>query len=372
MNTHLIRVLDTTLALCEEFTSSLHDNTNTQTANGNTGDNQTPSPLSLLSASATLLKSQVSKASLLAINTPFTPSAIISTLSAINDSILPSLLTAALLVDAERYTSAFATETRALVGNALCELQSLVSEIKNIALGDRGREGGVDEAVKSAVTTATGRVWGACEKIVGVAADGVVGLVIWRAREYLALVRDGIEELREWDPAEDEVGGEDEFGFEDEDEGGDNEGENEVDEEQCTKLRAQKTHILRVLDPVAKAYTAMITHRLKSLSADSSLTVSAISPRLDELLGCLRDIPDLTDEAAGSLYESKIPDAVEYTDKVLDRAINAVTITRGLIDVQEESAQSDKFSKWSTVWLNVVQDVRKSRPGEGTDKTSQV
>lgn len=234
----------------------------------------------------------------------------------------------------------------------------------------------MDEGVKGVVTTATGRVWGACDKIVGLAADGVVGLVIRRAREYLALVRDGIEELREWDPAEDEVGGEDVFGFgsEDEDEGGNDvdegEDESEVDEEQCAKLRAQKTHMLRVLDPVAKAYTAMITHRLKALSADSSLTVSAISPRLDELVGCLRDIPDLTDEAAGSLYESKISDAVEYTDKVLDRAINAVTITRGLVDVEGDAAQSDKFSKWSTVWLNVVQDVRKSRPGEGTDKAS--
>ena len=262
-------------------------------------------------------------------------------------------------------------ESRTLVKNALRELDGLVSEIKKVA----GREGrGVDEGVKGVVTTATGRVWGACDAMLELAKEGVVGLVVRRAREYAELVRDGIGELREWDPAEDEVGDEDGFGFEgddDEDEDG-KEGGDEVDEEQCARLRAEKAHMLRVLEPVAKAYPAMITYRLQGLSvqSSSSSTVSAISPRLDELLGCLRDIPDLTDEAAGSLYESKISDAVEYTEKVLDRAITAVTTTRGLVELKEDAAQSDKFSKWSTVWLNVVQDVRKSRSTEGTDKAS--
>lgn len=372
MASHIIRVLDTTLALSAQFTTalSLKSSESPSTKTTETEDTTTPSPLALLSASSDLLKSQVSKTSLLAINAPFTPSAIITTVSAINDSVLPSLVTAALLIDGdgERYTAVFAAETRARVKSALGELDVLIGEIRAVALRG-GVDGGEDQKRKDVIVTATGRVWGTCDRLLTLAGDGVVGLVVERAGEYLELVRDAIRELREWDPAEDD---DDDDGFWGDDGGeagkadtvdDEDEDEDEEDEEECKRLQDEKQHMLRILSPVAQAYPAIISHRLKHVGEPS--TASTLGAELDSLLSCLRDIPDLTDEAAGSLYEANIPSAAEYTEKTLDRAIAAVTVTRDMTGV--ENGDDDRFSKWATVWLNVVKDVRRSRLTNGVD-----
>jgi hypothetical protein len=86
--------LQTSIALCQRFAASLAPNAPFEVPQ--TGPTA-PSPLVLLHAAVTTLRAQVTKLSLLAITAPFTPSAVATCLAPLNDSILTSLVTAALL-----------------------------------------------------------------------------------------------------------------------------------------------------------------------------------------------------------------------------------------------------------------------------------
>ncbi|KAF3480760.1 uncharacterized protein GIQ15_06107 [Arthroderma uncinatum] len=365
----LIVLLDTTLGLSAQFISSLTlSSAATASAtprNSEDSSNKNNSPLPLLSAAAQTLKSHTGKISLFAINTPFTPSAIKSVLSQINDSVLPSLVTAAFLLHPGHYTTIFHSEVNSLVKSALREFVTLISEIKKIALGD-GKE--LTEADKVAITTATGRVWKVCDQLVATSTDGVVGMIIQKANNFLELVRDGIKELEEWDPEESEDDGwgmGDDFADEAEDkEGGDGEdGENR--DELIATLFEEKKELIRLLTPISKLFTAMATQRLKPLKQDSILPKYASS--LDDLVDHLKQIPDLVDEAAGSLYEHDIDAVASYTRKLKDCAIATVEIVRkpwkcddGAGPKTEGQAEpEDKFSKWATVWLKVLGELGK-------------
>ncbi|WEW59385.1 hypothetical protein PRK78_004856 [Emydomyces testavorans] len=390
----LSKILETTVALSEQFIISLSSPAATEPTPSNS---IVPSEvLPLLSASAQALKSQTTKLSLLAINTPFTPSAIISVLSDINESVLPSLVTAALLLTPRNYTQTFYAEAKTLVKDALRELTALTHEVGATAEKyDRNTGFKLSEEDKHGVTTATGRVWKVCDQIGGLVSDGVVGLVIRKAREYLELVQDGIRELKEWDPEEelddddddDGLWG-DEFGNEEDDEvngggtgkgkailgHGENEEEEEEEEEQenqRAKLDDEKKYLLRLLTLVSQLYTAIISHRLKNLDQKTSLLPKSSLKLLDSLVSCLHDLPNLVDEAAGSLYEHNIEYADAYSLKLRDRASEAVQMLRqpwtngdvsaalGENAVTKEA--EDKFSKWASVWVKVVDDLTKDK-----------
>lgn len=363
-------MLDTTRALSEQFIISLSSPPPQSPAS-----EETPSPLSLLSASAEALKSQTAKVSLLAINSPFTASAVVDVLSAVNDSVLPSLVTAAHLTDPQTYTPTFQSETNVLVKIALRELLVLVGGIKTIATKN-GRD--VSEEEKSAVTTTTGRVWKACDQLMTLSKDGVLGFVIRKAKQYLELVKDGIQELREWDPAdhsdynEDDIwgsGSDDDAGAAANDTsdraGADDDGPDDHDKTlKYARIREEQKHMLRVFNHASQIYPRIVSQRLKRTGEWSR----ALVPCVESLVSCFHGISDSTDEAAGSLYEANIEDATEYTDKVLERAITAVTASRDFphthVGAGTDTADSDEFTKWAAVWLSVAEEVRKSKSTE--------
>jgi hypothetical protein len=357
--------LDTTSLLAKQFIGSL---SSAPTSAETSGD--APCPLALLIASAEALKAQTTKISLLAINSPFTPSAVITVLSALNESVLPCLVTAALLIDSERHTAAFHSETEVLVKTALRELDGLIGDIKAIAL-ENGRN--LNEELKDRVTTSAGRVWGVCDQLILLAKDGVVGFIIRKAKQYFELVKDGIQELREWDPAEErDWDGDSEAGSADEaadgaagqgpggptDVDGDA-GEDDNEAARLVALKDEKTRTLRVFATAHQIHRSIIPLRLERMG---QLSPACAAP-LDSLINCLHDIPDLVDEAVGSLYEGDIDTAAQHTRQVADRAKTAITIARDLPTIrdgkEEEGADNDKFEKWAAVWFKVVGEVNK-------------
>ncbi|KAK2865252.1 hypothetical protein FQN49_003757 [Arthroderma sp. PD_2] len=366
----LIVLLDTTLGLSAQFISSLSlSPTSTASAttprNPEETGNKTNLPLPLLAAAAQTLKSHTGKISLFAINTPFTPSAIKSVLSQINDSVLPSLVTAAFLLHPDHYTRIFQAEVNSLVKSALREFVTLIGDIKGIALGD-GKE--LKEADRVAVTTAAGRVWKVCDQLVATSTDGVVGMVIRKANEFLELVRDGINELEEWDPEDsddDDWGMEDDFADEAKDDG-EKDGEDDEDrDELIATLSKEKKELIRLLMPISKLYTAMAVQRLKPLKQDSILPKYASN--LDDLVDHLKEIPDLVDEAAGSLYEHDIEAVASYSRQLRDCAITTVEIVRkpwisgddADSKAEGQGEVEDKFSKWAAIWLKVLNELGK-------------
>jgi hypothetical protein len=323
--------------------------------------------LPLLSTSATALKSQVTKLSLLTITSPFTHSAVGTVLSALNSSVLPSLVTAALLVTPADHTKAFHAEVHALTKTTLRELTSLVTEVQAVAeKANKAKEGQkkggeLSQTEKNPVTVATGRVWDSCDALIDVAAKGVVGFVIRRVEEWRDLVRDAVEEIEEWDPEEDG----DEF-FDDllsDDGEKDTQDEEEVDtEESSAALHAQKKSTLRILKPIAQIYPAIVANRLKGAGDVPCSSPSGIG-RLERLMTNLQLIPEHVDEVAGALYEEDSGKCTQYLGKVKHCAMDAVDSVKptwDTVDAADGQQKEDKFTIWSKTWMNVLDEVSKS------------
>lgn len=349
-----------TLDLIEKFQSPLVTPPPAPAATESAADIEA---LPLLTVTSTALKAHVTKLSLLAITSPFTHSAVGTILHELNESVLPSLVTAALLVTPAQYTKAFHSEVLALVKTVLGELASLVQEVRRVDQKKEqekkiGKENDLSKSEKDAVTVATGRVWDACDAVSDVAQKGVVGFVMRRVEQWRDLVRDAVEEIEDWDPEDDgdefmdELLGEDEKGEKDED------SDDEDDEDEIAALNEQKKVVLRFLKPVAQVYPAIINNRLKN-AGDAPLASASCIKKLESLMLNLQTIPDHVDEAAGGLYEADFERAVEYLQKsrkCAAKAVDLVMLPWGAVN----DAPADKFTTWSKTWLKVIEEVSKT------------
>ncbi|KAF5862782.1 hypothetical protein ETB97_011130 [Aspergillus alliaceus] len=367
MSRKLYITLTTTLTLLEQFRSTLALPPVGSTSTELSGKDALP----LLSASSTALKSQVTKLSLLAITSPFTHSAVGSVLADLNESVLPSLVTAALLITPTNHTKAFQAEALSLTRTALHELSSLIKEVKSVAekndevKDDKKKRGDeLSRSEKDAVTVATGRVWDACDALVDLSSKGIVGFVVRRVEEWRDLVRDAVEEIDDWNPDDEEDDFFDELLSDDGKQGVEKGGEAELDEddsddEDKAALYELKGTALRLLKPIAQIYPAIITNRLKKVPESSSSIIN----QLEYLMTYLQRIPEQVDEIAGALYEANLERSTRYIKVTKECAVHAVNSVimpwgeQGTTDSQQKAG--DKFTHWSKTWLGVIDEVSK-------------
>lgn len=369
MSKQLSTILATSLALLEQFQGALSPSATASTTEKPSKD---ASALPLLSASSAALKAQVTKLSLLAINPPFTHSAVTGVLRACNDSVLPSLVTAALLVTPAEYTKAFHTEVLLLVRTTLAEFTTLVQQVKNIAEkknqakkdDPKKKEGDLSKAEKDAVTLAAGRVWDACDAVTEVATKGVVGFVMRRVEEWRDLVKDAVDEIEGWDPEEEDDGFFDDLmgGDKGDEEDGADEEEDGDDDEENAALQEEKKSTLRFLKPVMQVYPAIVTYRLKK-AGDAPLSSPNGVAKLESLMLNLQSIPEQVDEVAGALYEGNTSKSAEFLKKIqksASQAVETVTLPWDAADgVEGEKPAEDKFTVWSRTWFKVMDEVSK-------------
>lgn len=356
MSKELSPIFTSTLALVEQYQSTL------AAPPATTGAAKDAEPLPLLTASTTLLRAHITKLSLLAINSPFTHSAIATVLREVNESILPPLIAAALLITPAQYTKAFHSELLLFVQCALTEFISLVREVQRIdgkkeqEKKDKIKETEFTKAEKEPVLTATKHAWDACDSVTDVSQKGVVGFVMGRVEQWRDLVRDAVEEIEEWDPEDDD----DDFMDEllDEDEKKDEDEDSEDDAEETAALQKHKKSTLRFLKPVAQVYPAVLNHRLKK-AGDAPLASAADIEKLESLVLNLQAIPDYVDEAAGGLYEADFERSAEYLQKTRECAAKAVDLVISPWGAAED-APADKFTAWSQTWLKVVEEMSKA------------
>ncbi|KAJ5721369.1 uncharacterized protein N7483_009303 [Penicillium malachiteum] len=362
----LATVLSTSTALIAQFQDTLAQSTQPTQSTQSPNDVKA---LPLLSASCSTLKAQVTKLSLLAITTPFTHSALVTVLRACNESVLPSLLTATLLVNPAEYTNAFHSESLLLTKTTLTEFSQLVTLVKNVADkkdqakkgSPKAKENELSKAEKNTVTLATGRVWDACDAVVNMATNGVIGFIARRVEQWRDLVRDAVEELESWDPED----ADDDFFDDIMGDNSDSEGENSKSDEDSENdkdfaaLQEHKKATLRFLKPVIQVYTAIVKNRLNS-SQESHLTSSAIA-RLEKLTKHLQSIPGQVDEAAGTLYEDDVDSSVDFLNKIQYSASEAmnVAVSLWISDKAEVQTSDDKFVVWSKTWSKVMHEVSK-------------
>ncbi|KAJ5747967.1 uncharacterized protein N7511_009663 [Penicillium nucicola] len=361
----LSSVLSTTLSLIGQLQTAL---TTQPTAAAAETAAQDTEALPLLTASSITLKAQVTKLSLLAITSPFTHSAICTVLRDLNKSVLPSIVTAALLVTPAQHTKAFNSEVLVLVKTTLTELLSLVSEVKRVGekkdqeKKDNGKENDLSKAEKDVVTLATGRVWDACDTVTDVANKGVIGFVMRRVEQWRDLVRDAVQEIEDWDPEEDGDEFFDELLSDDgkDDKADEDSDDDDNDDEEIAAMQEHKKSTIRFLKPIAQVYPAIINNRLKNAGSVPLSAPSGVE-KLESLMRNLQAIPDHVDEMAGALYEADFEKSEQYLQKTRKCATKAVDLVMSpwAATAAPGDAQADKFTTWSKTWLKVIEEVSK-------------
>jgi Grap2 and cyclin-D-interacting len=349
--------ISTTIALIEQFLSNLSPNAS---HNGTPCTSDSPSPLLLLNASAKTIKTQVTKLSLLTVTTPFTPSAIGKCLKPLNDSILPSLVTAALLTTPEAFTPSFSIECLSLARAVLRDILALSRQVEARSNdGQPSKE--PSDTKKKEITEATGRVWENCDEIVSFSDAGLPGFVVRKSQQWLELMKDAVKELTEWDP-EDEGDADDIFGDARSDDSAHEQSESEKQQsaDRATISTGVKDQALKVLSRIPQSMHVVIKQRLaKWKPAVGDKLPPSTRSHLDLLLTRTRNVSELIDEAAEAMYMGdlelclkKAGEARAHTTNIVESVLQPLDSSPGTD--QASDTPEDRYIKRALEWTKQV------------------
>lgn len=339
--------------------------------------------LALASDSALLLRAHVTKLSLLVINTPFTPTAITKILRELIAGPIPGLASAVEICAPSGYTRVMSVEMGYRVRRVLGELEDLVKLVPEDGkvLSEKQKEGDGRGGTRGSMAL-TGAVWEACDEVVALGKLGVAGLVVKKAEEWKALLKDALEELQEWG---EEGSDDDEEDIGSVTEGGDQK-QREVDElfgserhiptEDPEKIRPRLEASCKRIRLVGTFYQAAIKRRFRSLppiprpdvleehmaklTMDTENTTEkseanaepppktvgnpGIVSEVDQVMEVMKKIPEATDEWASAFYEL---DSLEI-DKRMNECFVLGFAAAELL-THNWDGQKDEFSAWVSV-----------------------
>ncbi|EFQ36387.1 hypothetical protein CGRA01v4_13744 [Colletotrichum graminicola] len=320
-------------------------------------DTSSVDPLPLARDSASLIKAHSTKISVLIINEPFTPSAIIKVLRELVSGPIPGIATAAQACDAGRYTSTVRTDLSWKCYTVLKELRGLVEKIPKDGktLSSAQKSGSAGTSGKGSMA-ATGVIWSACDDVTQFSNGGIGGCFVKKVEEFRATLKDVMEELKEW-------GEEEPDDEEDDDEDADDldhdsalgsmmpsaqemiddmmSGQGTIPREDPDKIRDRLESCLKRLRLTTLLYQAIIKRRLKALPELPSDN-SGVPKRLDEAMRILRKLPHMFDELAGAFYELS-PDEI---DRAMALCFNEVVALSELLKTPW-SGETDEFTEWT-------------------------
>ncbi|KAG8631750.1 hypothetical protein KVT40_000890 [Elsinoe batatas] len=327
---------NTSLLLLTQYLTSL----TTPSAPASSSVPNPPNPLQVLRDSALLLKSHTTKLSLLLLNAPLTPSAVTKVLREITGTCLPAMMSAVELADPEVWGRLLRGEIVARVARVMREMKVCLEEVKDVALESEGakkREGNKRDTLSS-----TGVVWEACDALVELEGLDVGGVALKRAKEWQALVKDAIEELREWGENEEEDEDEDDDGEEEDIFGA---GSLPSDRVELRELLAEGLGKVRNVEIL---YTALIKRRIKTFTKEKVRLKPHVLV-MDDLMDHLKQLPELVDELASGFYDLDEEAVKGQIKAVVDEAKATINLVR-----KDWEGKEDEFTTWSTKWLEVV------------------
>jgi hypothetical protein len=318
---------------------------------------QSIDPLALAHDSASLIRAHTTKLSLLIINEPFTPSAIVKVLQELVAGPIPGLASAAELCEPERCTAVARRDLAWRCYRVLHELRALVETIPSDGKvlprekqdGARGEKGSM---------AATGVIWSACDDVMLLKSLGVANLLVKKVQQYRDTLQDVLDELKEWkEEGEEQEDDDDEGAGEDEVEYVTNQldtthlsAQDMVDDLMRTrhiphddpdKIRERLDSCLKRLRLTTLLYAAIVKRRLKVLPPLPASQPTPITKRLDEVMAILKRIPDQFNEVACSFYELE-PDAI---DRTMDASFfDAFAAAEMLMKPWE--GERDEFTEW--------------------------
>ena len=324
----LTDLIASTLAILQQFAASLSSSSTPETAN----IDDPPNPLRVLGDSAKLVKAHTTKLSLLAINKPFTPSAITKVLKELSATCLPAMMSAVQICKQETavWGSTMGREVQLRVQRVFRELQSLLDELQSIAAGTQ-------QVGRRDTLSSTGVVWESCDAVLELERLGIGGLALLKAEQYRDTIKDAIEELREWTEGEDlDNEGQGDALLDDDDEAVDGDKDSIEDifnaansmPKDRPELKALAEEADGKLKKVAILYEALIKRRIKTFKIDGNQSASKNVSRLDEVMLHLKRMPHQVDEMASCFYDLDEDTAKTTLQRVIDEGKAAASEMR--------------------------------------------
>ncbi|KAK3672986.1 hypothetical protein LTR78_007097 [Recurvomyces mirabilis] len=317
-----------------------------------------PNPLHVLRDSAMLVKAHTTKISLLAINKPFTPSAIGKVIRLLTAECLPAMMSAVQICEQEYalWSTMMAKEAQARVRRVFSEMETLLQEVQAVSQGK-------GNARSRNSLSSTGVVWESCDAVIELEKLGLGGLAVQKAEQYRDTIKDAIEELEEWKNGEDpDTEGHDELlDSDDEAVSGDKDSVEDIFNAANSmpsdrpELKALVEEAEAKLKKVVLLYPALLKRRFKPLNKNNSEaaeereTRTANVKRLDEALESLRKLPHQVDEMVGCFYDLDEERARKGLEKCLKEAMSASTAMK-----TDWKGVEDEFTAWSVKWREAI------------------
>lgn len=347
-------VITSTLALIAQFVSSLSD------ANASSAKPivNPPDPLDILGDAAKLLKAHVTKLSLLAINKPFTASAVAKVIRELTGTCLPALISAVQICEQEKTTwgGFMGREAQHRVRRVFKELESLLQEVRNIAQGAGAGFRGNRDSLSS-----TGVVWESCDALMELKKLGLAGLAVQKAEQWRDTIKDAITELQEWKEGEDlDTEGQKDILLDSDDEavGGDTDSIEDMFNAANSmpadrpELKQLVEEAMEKLKKIGILYQALIKRRLKPYkheTGEQKPDKQSSAEYLDSIIANMRMIPHMVDELASTFYDLD----EEQAKSVLERCIVRACGTADLAEITYSGAE-DEFTIWSRKWKDAI------------------
>ncbi len=361
----LDNVLSTTISLVTQLESVLTEITADKDYKGQPNTQSPPQQpleaLSLAQDSATLIRAHSTKISLLIINEPFTPTAIVKVLRELSAGPLPGLASSAQLCDPARYTQAVRRDLSwrsSQVLKHLKELLQLIPRDGKVLSAEKKNAAGSATVSKGSIAT-TGVLWSACDEVIALSKLGIAGYLVKRVEQFRDTLKDVLEELKEWGEEEDEDDSED-------DEDGVSamtanlqsthvsdaqamlddlmNAHQHIPRDDPDKIRERLDSCLKRLRLTTLLYQAVIKRRLKALPKLPSDAESSAVVRLNEILPLLKRIPERFGNLALSFYELEAADI----DRLMDQCFfDAFAVSELLAKPLSGDKEKDEFSDWA-------------------------
>ncbi|XWW99264.1 hypothetical protein V2A60_007273 [Cordyceps javanica] len=349
-----------TLALCHQLAASL-DNI---CKNPSDAPKQTTDPniipLDLARDAATLVRAHSTKLTLLLINEPYTPSAIVDVLKQLLSGPVLGVASAAEACDPSRYTAFFRKELAWRSKRVLVTLAELLGKIpKNgAALSGPGRGGFAADGKGS--LPSTGILWSACDEVLALVHGGVGSYFVKRVDEWKNTLKDVMEELKEWsaeEPNDDDDEDDDEFAHEDNADVENNAASTQamvddlmspgqaIPHDDPRGIRPRLDSSLRRVRLVVLLYQAISKRRLSRLPhlpLPADTAHANVPRRLDEAAGVLGALPDSFSDLAMAFYEMEPAEI----DQAADDCFFAAFAAGELLNASWDGGQ-DEFSEWT-------------------------
>lgn len=346
--------------------AEIHRNPNAPTPKPTSQDGKPREPvdaIALARDSAALVRAHSTKISLLMINEPFTPSAIITVLRDLTGGPLPGLASSLEECQPEKYTAVFRKELAWRCRAVLVELGQLLGKMPGNGQALSSSQQGFEKGEKGSLAL-TGMLWSACDDVTKLANAGVGGFFASKVGEWRDTLKDVMEELEEWGNEEPD---------DDEDE------EDEADAADALADQLQDTHIsstqdmiddlmntnttipksdpdrirprlessLKRLRLVTLLYTAIIKRRAKKLPpvpppGDATGSAAVVPQRLDEVAELLKVMPDRFGDLACAFYELE----TEEIDSLMDQCFLDAFAASELLSEAWDGGK-DEFTEWA-------------------------